>query len=171
MTAANDAAGHWDPLTVTLKLAKAVQGGRRDQQMVDALRRVDRVLGEIACPKHPPATSEQAEAMENVGAAWGNLGNAWSDMGMREEALGAAQQACAWLRFAMPLGNQAREWFPATLTNLGRDLSALGRREEALQATQEAVGLYRELHRTRPEAFAPDLATSLNGSAASRDRV
>jgi len=40
-------------------------------------------------------------------------------------------------------------------------LSSLGRREEALVATQDAVDLYRELAKTRPEAFSPDLAMSL----------
>jgi len=40
-------------------------------------------------------------------------------------------------------------------------LSALGRREEALAATQEAVDIYRGLARANPQAFLPDLATSL----------
>ena len=41
-------------------------------------------------------------------------------------------------------------------------LSDLGRREEALAATQEAVDIYRRLAQTRPDAFLPDLAASLN---------
>ncbi len=48
------------------------------------------------------------------------------------------------------------------LNNLGARLSGLGRREDALSATQEAVDIYRDLSRTRPDAFLPDLAMSLN---------
>ena len=46
--------------------------------------------------------------------------------------------------------------------NLSNHLSALGRREEALAAIQEAVAIYRSLAAARPEAFRPDLASSLN---------
>jgi len=45
---------------------------------------------------------------------------------------------------------------------LGRRLSDLGRREEALAATQETVDIRRCLAQARPDAFLPDLATSLN---------
>jgi len=45
-------------------------------------------------------------------------------------------------------------------------LSDLGRREEALQATQEAVEISRQLAQQRPDAFRPDLATSLNNLGA-----
>src|SRR5215831_4502698 len=48
------------------------------------------------------------------------------------------------------------------LANLGVRLGALGRREEALAASQEAVAIYRRLAETRPDAFLPDLASSLN---------
>jgi hypothetical protein len=41
-------------------------------------------------------------------------------------------------------------------------LSNLGRREAALAAAEEAVALYRRLATDRPDAFIPDLATSLN---------
>jgi tetratricopeptide (TPR) repeat protein len=41
-------------------------------------------------------------------------------------------------------------------------LSALGQREPALAATREAVDLYRTLATRNPDAFQPDLATSLN---------
>lgn len=44
---------------------------------------------------------------------------------------------------------------------LGYALSALGRREEALAATQEAVTIRRVLAQANPQAFLPDLATSL----------
>ena len=46
--------------------------------------------------------------------------------------------------------------------NLAKALSELGQREQALDAAKEAVNLYRQLAAARPEAFTPDLATSLN---------
>jgi tetratricopeptide (TPR) repeat protein len=46
--------------------------------------------------------------------------------------------------------------------NLGGRLSDAGRRAEALVPAQEAVELYRALVRQNPDAFQPDLATSLN---------
>jgi tetratricopeptide (TPR) repeat protein len=46
-------------------------------------------------------------------------------------------------------------------------LSALGRREEALAAIDEAVVQYRELAASRPDAFRPALAMSLNNLSAS----
>src|SRR5437879_3658660 len=49
--------------------------------------------------------------------------------------------------------------------NLANQLSALGQREPALAASEEAVAHYRELARTRPDAFVPDLAMSLNNLA------
>jgi tetratricopeptide (TPR) repeat protein len=49
-----------------------------------------------------------------------------------------------------------------SLSNLGIRLSNLGRREEALAASQEAVDIYRRLAQTGPDAFLPDLATSLS---------
>ncbi|WP_218509742.1 toll/interleukin-1 receptor domain-containing protein [Variovorax sp. dw_308] len=44
----------------------------------------------------------------------------------------------------------------------GLRLSAAGRREDALAATEEAVQVYRGLAQARPDAFLPNLATSLN---------
>ena len=41
-------------------------------------------------------------------------------------------------------------------------MSDLGRREDALAAAQEAIDIYRRLAAERPDAFLPDLATSLN---------
>jgi hypothetical protein len=52
--------------------------------------------------------------------------------------------------------------FATSVGRLGIRLSNLGRREEALAATQEAVDIYRRLAQARPDAFLPDLATSLN---------
>ena len=48
-----------------------------------------------------------------------------------------------------------------SLNNVAVMLSKLGRREEALAAAEEAVLLYRQLAATRPDAFLPNLATSL----------
>ena len=45
-------------------------------------------------------------------------------------------------------------------------LSNLGRREDALAASQEAVDIYRRLAELRPDAFLPNLATSLNNTGA-----
>jgi hypothetical protein len=50
----------------------------------------------------------------------------------------------------------------ARLGTLGVRLSDLGRREEALAASQEAVDIQMRLAETRPDAFLPDLAKSLN---------
>jgi tetratricopeptide (TPR) repeat protein len=48
----------------------------------------------------------------------------------------------------------------------GKQLQGLEpRAEEALAAAQEAAGLYRALAGARPEAFTPDLASSLNNLA------
>jgi len=51
------------------------------------------------------------------------------------------------------------------LNNQSIRLAALGRREEALAAIQQAVALYRELVAARPDAFGPDLASSLNNQS------
>ena len=48
---------------------------------------------------------------------------------------------------------------------LGFALSELGRREEALQVAQEAVEIRRRLAAQHPEAFLPDLASSLHNLA------
>jgi tetratricopeptide (TPR) repeat protein len=49
-----------------------------------------------------------------------------------------------------------------SLNNLALRLSDLGRREDALARAEEAMALYRELAAARPDAFRPDLATSLS---------
>src|ERR1019366_2974089 len=51
------------------------------------------------------------------------------------------------------------------LVDLSNRLGDLGRREEALAAIEEAVTIRRELARARPDAFLPDLATSLNNQS------
>ena len=57
------------------------------------------------------------------------------------------------------------------LNDLSNRLSDLGRREEALAAIEEAVTAYRELARTRPDAFLPNLATSLNNQSGCLSRA
>ena len=52
------------------------------------------------------------------------------------------------------------------LIDLSNWLSGLGRREEALAAIEEAVAIRRQLAEARPDAFLPDLATSLNNQSA-----
>lgn len=47
------------------------------------------------------------------------------------------------------------------LGRLGNAYFFMGRREEALTATEQAVEIYRRLAAARPDAFEPDLATSL----------
>jgi tetratricopeptide (TPR) repeat protein len=49
------------------------------------------------------------------------------------------------------------------LDGLGKRLGDLGRREEALEAITEALGILRRLTAARPDAFKPDLASSLIG--------
>ena len=49
----------------------------------------------------------------------------------------------------------------ARLGNLAIALGDCGQREKALEAAQEALALYRDLARQRPDAFAPNLASSL----------
>jgi tetratricopeptide (TPR) repeat protein len=54
----------------------------------------------------------------------------------------------------------------APVGTLGNRLFDLGRGEEALAATKEAVDIYRGLADTRPDAFLPAFATSLNNLGA-----
>jgi tetratricopeptide (TPR) repeat protein len=62
-----------------------------------------------------------------------------------------------------PEDPEERAW---VLNMLGFALSALGRRAEALQATQEAVEIRRRLAAQHPDAFLPDLASSLHNLGA-----
>jgi tetratricopeptide (TPR) repeat protein len=48
-----------------------------------------------------------------------------------------------------------------SLNSLGVRQSELGQREAAVASTDEAVDVYRKLATARPDAFLPDLATSL----------
>jgi tetratricopeptide (TPR) repeat protein len=60
---------------------------------------------------------------------------------------------------------QTRSELARLSNNLSARLSNLGRREEALAQAQEAVRLCRQLAQARPDAFLPNLATSLNNLA------
>ncbi|HEY5894483.1 MAG TPA: tetratricopeptide repeat protein, partial [Chthoniobacterales bacterium] len=61
---------------------------------------------------------------------------------------------------AVTIGHRAQ--IARITSNFANRLSEVGRREEALAAGEETVDLYCELARARPDAFTPDLATSLN---------
>ncbi|MEM6447214.1 MAG: TIR domain-containing protein [Cyanobacteria bacterium P01_D01_bin.123] len=74
---------------------------------------------------------------------------------LRELAATTTQQAMA--NEELGRAEQAR-----LLNNQSNRLSELGRREEALETARESVEIYRELARTRPDAFLPDVAGSLN---------
>ncbi len=54
---------------------------------------------------------------------------------------------------------------PARLLNDPPLRHGLGWREEALAAIEQAAGIYRQLAEARPDAFLPNLATSLNNLA------
>jgi tetratricopeptide (TPR) repeat protein len=69
----------------------------------------------------------------------------------------------------MAPSEQARR--AALLDELGRGYSAMGHRDQALQATSEAVELRRRLASQRPDAFLPDLATSLNNLGAMQSNL
>jgi tetratricopeptide (TPR) repeat protein len=86
-------------------------------------------------------------------------------MTLRELAVELTQSIADRLRIAAIAGEAAettRALLGTWLSNLGVRLSNLGRREEALAASQEAVDIYRRLAQTRPDAFLPDLATSIS---------
>jgi tetratricopeptide (TPR) repeat protein len=60
----------------------------------------------------------------------------------------------------------------ARLANsLGNRYTAIGRPEEALAAAEEAVSIHRALAKARPDAFLPDLATSLNSLGGKYDAL
>ena len=59
----------------------------------------------------------------------------------------------------LPSDEQAKR--ASLLNDYGVSLSALGRREEALKPAQEAVDIRRQLAKVNPQAFLPDLASSL----------
>lgn len=82
------------------------------------------------------------------------------DRSRREEAVEALQEA---LRLVRPLAG-GKPWRPrlaSILNNLGALFFDLGRWDEALAPAQEAAELRRELANLRPDAFLPDLASSL----------
>ncbi|MEO0830604.1 MAG: hypothetical protein AAFY03_09105, partial [Pseudomonadota bacterium] len=70
--------------------------------------------------------------------------------------LSLAERALALAGSEMSEAERAR-----VLRNLGVRSSDLGRREAALAATEEAVEMYRALAAKNPDAFRPDLASSL----------
>ncbi|HEV8579755.1 MAG TPA: tetratricopeptide repeat protein [Thermoanaerobaculia bacterium] len=81
---------------------------------------------------------------------------------LREVAQVTTERALSSLR-ALEAPTEAQQVELSRLAlHLGNRLSDLGRREDALVATREAVEIYRQLAQLRPDAFRPDLATSLN---------
>ena len=82
---------------------------------------------------------------------------------LRELAAVVTRQAYDRLLETQPVGLARDEEAAELLTDLARQLAALGRREQALAASEEAVDKYRALAQSRPTAFLPDLARSVNG--------
>ena len=128
--------------------------------------RIAGVLREAALP------GDGAEVDTNLLALYAtarnNLGNRLGDLGRREDALAAAREAIDIL--PPPRGRSARR-LPARSRGVAeqsrRVFGDLGRREDALAAAREAVEIHRRLAADRPDAFLPDLATSLNNLGAS----
>ena len=109
-----------------------------------------------------------AQAMEADLGALVVIANALphQTMALRELALDLTRSIVDRLRIVAidgEAGDAAQPWrLSGWLSNLGLRLGDLGRREEALAASQEAVEIRRRLAQARPDAFLPDLATSLN---------
>ncbi|MCP4662144.1 MAG: hypothetical protein GY856_42620, partial [bacterium] len=82
---------------------------------------------------------------------------------LREVAFGATRKCLEAHRSRWPEpGEEQLAERAGIANNLGSRLRDLGRREDALEATCEAVDIRRQLAASRPDAFLPDLATSLN---------
>jgi tetratricopeptide (TPR) repeat protein len=83
---------------------------------------------------------------------------------LREVALEVTRQRQQAVLAALDDQASDEEW--SELAGFWNDLSVrlgeVGRREEGLAAIEEAVKVYRRLEESRPEAFEPNLATSLN---------
>ena len=110
--------------------------------------------------------AREAGDEEGVAAALGSQANALTELAAADHtarsanfraALGLYRDALA---ISTRIGNAAQQ--AMTLNNLGNCLSELGRREEALEAAEEAVKIRRELAKSRPDVFLPDLAGSFN---------
>ncbi|MBL8897373.1 MAG: tetratricopeptide repeat protein [Planctomycetes bacterium] len=86
---------------------------------------------------------------------------------LRELRLWVAQQVSPDVASSENSSERRASW----LTRHALDLSALGRREEALSSAEEAVSIRRRLASTRPDAFDPYLATSLNNLGAMQSEL
>jgi tetratricopeptide (TPR) repeat protein len=84
---------------------------------------------------------------------------------LREKALEVNQLLLEHLKRLPRNSEQTLSQLAGFSNNLSLRLRDLGRREEALAQTLEAVRLHRQLARTRPDAFVPDLAMSLDNLA------
>ncbi len=87
----------------------------------------------------------------------------WLSVPLREVACEVTQRRLEVCQESWPEPSEEQLWELWRITMaLGVRLGALGRPEEALKATRKAVERMRRLVVARPEAFLPDLATSLN---------
>ena len=124
----------------------------------------------------PDAASRLAGSLNNLSSGW----SAWA--GGRRRWPRSRRPPASTGSWPWPARTRSGPTWPASLNNLSVRLADLGRPEEALAAIEEAVIIYRELAAARPDAFRPDLATSLDnlsnrlaepgpaGGGAGRDR-
>ena len=90
----------------------------------------------------------------------------WETVALREVATAVLEQMLAAIRAVpSPWSEQVTAEAAGVAGTLVKRLSDLGRREDALNAAQKARDLFHTLAADRPDAFAPDLATSLHNLA------
>ena len=112
------------------------------------------------------------EALDSLDAALPLQSLALMDVSLRvaarrlELAQNLESAAAAAADVPPELREQILNHLAARAGTLGIRFSNLGRREDALAASQEAVDIRRRLAELRPDAFLPDLATSLNNTGA-----
>lgn len=163
-------------LTVLARLARRPESavaaeGWLQQAYTQALESLAEVALDVAVAQCDPVGLLLAPVLERQASAV--LGNRLRERcdhselkdstPLREVALVVTEQSVEESRKitqAAP-GLEAQAELAKRLRWLGKRQSDLGQREPALEATQEAVGLYRRLAEQRPDAFLPNLATSL----------
>lgn len=151
----------------------AAEGRRREA--LDAAREALR-LRRPASPapaREVPALSQAirdpgfALRFSGYATALGNLSNRLLELGRWDEALSAAEEACAAHRVLADAQPKAyRHHYAAALNNLGNRLAERpDRLDDALTALQEAVRIRRSLAAASPGTGLPDLAQSLGNLA------
>jgi tetratricopeptide (TPR) repeat protein len=143
--------------------------GREEAEPVEAISAALKALGVLARLWERTATEPERKKVEGWMRAaaehlafWPSL--AWTSL---DRILPPPDRTLALRPFLADFYRTRLERIPQeeerapVLGMLGLALSALGLRE-ALKATEEAVGIYRKLSEQNPQAFLPDLATSLN---------